>query len=113
VSIVLGKNNAANVIGKTNPDRDGPTQINQRDHKIAKDVLPPVGSFGLIKDLVRGYTDLTVVQEKERKKHEIDSLRAYPGTSIAKNMSMTSRQDSSRNGPHQIASWGGTDQLNK
>lgn len=53
------------------------------------DTLPPVGSFSLIKDLVREYTELTVVQNKERKKHEIDSLRAYPGTNIAKNMSRT------------------------
>jgi hypothetical protein len=89
---------------RTNPDRDGTSQINQRDSKIAKDTLPPVGSFGLIKDLVRDYTELTVVQEKERKKHEIDSLRAYPGTNIAKTMAMTVRHDSSRNGEyHELA----------
>ena len=36
------------------------SSINKRDEQIAKEKLPEVGSFSLIKDLVRDYTDLSV-----------------------------------------------------
>ena len=43
------------------------------------DKLPPVGDFSIIKDLVKDYTELSKVQEVERRKHERISLRAYHG----------------------------------
>jgi len=54
--------------------------INERDTKLNSTRLPAVGSFGLIKDLVKDYTDLYAGQTKEKKKHELDSLRAFPAT---------------------------------
>ena len=48
-----------------------------------------MGSFALIKDLVRDYTDLSVMQSQERKKLNLDSIRAYPGTKIAKTVKST------------------------
>ncbi len=63
--------------------------INERDNKLAKDGLPPVGSFALIKDLVRDYTDLSTMQGRERKKLDLDSVRAFPGTKIAKTAATT------------------------
>ena len=74
-----------------------------------KDTLPPVGSFSLIKDLVNEFTELTVVQEKERKKQEIDSLRAYPGTNIANHMSRTYQKNEKTS--IGVVDWGGNEPI--
>jgi len=48
--------------------------------KKQREVLPEIGSFDLIKDLVRDYTNLTKIQKIKREKHDNDSLRAFAGT---------------------------------
>ena len=90
--MVMGLSGAADFFGpggagapvkKPNPDEEL-DQINLRDTKIQKDLLPPVGSYGLIRDLVRDYTETSQTQEKERKKLDLDSFRAFPSTNLAK-----------------------------
>ena len=88
--------------------------INERDDQIAKDSLPPVGSFALIKDLVRDYTDLKKVQEVERKKLDLDSIRAFPGSKIAKTAASTlGDSDWEQHAKTRSVSQWGTEQLNK
>ena len=70
--------------------------------------LPNIGSFSLIKDLVRDYTDLSNVQTREKRKHDLDSLRAYPGTKIAQDVKLAhdkvAWQD--RAAAQNVAKWG-------
>ena len=83
--------------------------ISNRDNAIKQDGLPSIGSFALIKDLVRDYTDLTIAQQKERKKLDLDSKRLYPSTKIAKDTFKASMNadflDHGRKS-HSVAQWG-------
>ena len=42
--------------------------------------LPEIGSFSLIQDLVKDYTDLSKKQDNERRKLDFDSQRGYNGS---------------------------------
>ena len=62
-------------LGPTSPGSVNPTstkkpsrdeQIFRRDHVIRENALPNIGSFSLIKDIVRDYTDLSKGQQKEK-----------------------------------------------
>ena len=89
-------------------------QINNRDSRLAKDGLPAVGSFDLIKDLVREFTVLRVRREKENNKRERDSLRLYAGTKLAKDaVAARERQEVSDYSQMRSTSEWGNEQLSK
>jgi len=71
---------------------------------MARDGLPAIGSFSLVKDLVRDYAELSVVQDYEKKKHDLDSLRAFPSTRKCK-QSMNKTQDGSSYRSHSMNNW--------
>ena len=87
-------------------------QINNRDSKLAKDGLPAVGSFDLIKDLVRDFTVLRVKQVKEENKHNKDSLRLYAGTKLAKDTVAANRRQEEDSQMRSTSEWG-NEELNK
>lgn len=49
-------------------------------HKKQQFALPEIGSFSLIKDLVKDYTSVSKKQDIERVKLDKDSLRAFAGS---------------------------------
>ena len=53
------------------------------------DNKPAYGSFALVKDLVLDYNQLDVDQTRIRKKQHENSVRAYPATRVAKDMSLS------------------------
>ena len=63
--------------------------INQRDSLLAIDNSPAYGSFALVKDLVLDYNKLDIDQTRVRLKQNENSVRAYPATRVAKDISLS------------------------
>ena len=87
--------------------------INQRDSQLTKESLPPVGSFGLIKDIVRDYTELGIEQARSKQKHDMDSLRAFPGTKIAQDIKLSKDKVAWQDRKSRSMSMWGTEDTNK
>ena len=89
--------------------------LNRRDRSMkAKDAsLPPIGSYDLISDLVRTYTDISKKDKVEKSKLHSDSLRLYPGSRISRHKAAAGRTlDEERRRSQSMAAWG-TETLNK
>ena len=83
------------------------SSVNRREKLPVKDALPPIGSFDLISDLVRDYTTLTIGQNKEKSKLDLDSLRAFPGTKVSKNSKLSKDKDAwEERRSRSMAAWG-------
>ena len=73
--------------------------------------MPPIGSYDLISDLVRTYTDITKKDRVEKLKLHSDSLRLYPGSRLSRKAAGRTL-DEDRRRSQSMAAWG-TETLNK
>lgn len=86
---------------------------NQRKKLPQKDALPPIGSYDLISDLVRDYTQLSKKDRTEKSKLHLDSLRMFPGSRISRNATLAQDKEAwEERRSRSMAAWG-TEALGK